>query len=159
MLDSSRATLTVVTGARTVSVRLAGRTLSVLPPPMLELLPHGSMCEPSQTHLVPLSLNATPYVPCTIPDPLRVDAVTQEPKAGLWHDSIIIIDVEMGIYLLICGVLGCGSKRAKRVFDRVLEQVPNGLRVDDSSHPVEHRVVMDSRKPGVPGNHLEFGAN
>ena len=61
-------------------VRLIGETLSVLSPPMPELLPRGSMCDPPQTHSVPLSLNVTPYVPCTIPDPLWVDTMTQEPK-------------------------------------------------------------------------------
>ena len=39
-----------------------------------------SKCDTPQTHSVPLNLDATPYVPFTIPDPLLVDAMNPEPK-------------------------------------------------------------------------------
>ena len=64
----------------------------------------------------------------------------------------------MDIYFLIRGALGCSGEGAKRVFGCVLKQVPKGLMVGDSSHLGE-RVVKDSRKSGVPGDHLEFCAS
>ena len=64
----------------------------------------------------------------------------------------------MGIHFLIRGTLDCGGERAKGVFDCVLKKIPKGLRVGDSSHPGEGMVSKDSRKPGVPKDHLEFCA-